>query len=373
MSINHTKSSVRNRQAWSYASFLFFSLFTLVMLIGWGCQRKLNKDSKGRSQESSFQLQHLPAEKKVNVLLEGKLFTAYQYPDHIAKPILFPILTAKGTPLSRGYPLVPRPGERVDHPHHVGHWLNYGHVNGLDFWNNSAAISPEKKHRYGHIVHQKVEAIDQGKKAKLSIQALWKNSQEKVLLDESTTFIFSLYDDVRIIERVTRLTARDTVVTFQDNKEGMFGIRVARELEFPSQKPLLLVGKEGSPMAAKVVENTGVNGNYLSSTGQTGREVWGTRASWMKLHGQVAGEESSLVILDHPDNPGYPTYWHARDYGLFAANPLGQAIFSKGKEKLNFALAAGESAVFKYQILVHSGEILSAATIEKLAKQFAGS
>ena len=93
----------------------------------------------------------------------------------------------------------------------------------------------------------------------------------------------------------------------------------------------------------------------------------------MKLHGQVAGEESSLVILDHPDNPGYPTYWHARDYGLFAANPLGQAIFSKGKEKLNFALAAGESAVFKYQILVHSGESLSAATIEKLAKQFAGS
>lgn len=373
MPIHHNQSPAHNRADQSHYPYLPLFLISALLLLAWGCQRKMDSTANKGNAKSAFKLQHLPDEQKVNVLLEDQLFTAYQYPDNIEKPILFPLLTAAGTPLTRGYPLHPRAGERVDHPHHVGHWLNYGNVNGLDFWNNSSAIAAEKKHRYGHIVHQEVKTLAQKENAKLSITAEWRDFREKVLLDENTTFTFSVQGDIRIIERITTLSARDTIISFTDNKEGMFAIRVARELEFPTEKSLWLTGKDGQPLAEKVVNNEGVNGNYLSSTGQTGSKVWGTRASWMKLHGEVAGEESSLVILDHPNNPGYPTYWHARDYGLFAANPLGQSVFSKGKEKLNFTLAAGESVVFKYQILVHSGEVLPAATIEKLAEQFAGS
>lgn len=345
------------------------SALALIIIIN-GCQKKI-RPTEATTASPIFQLKSIPEEQKVEVFIDGQLFTAYRYPEDVAKPILYPILTAKSVPLTRGFPIDPKAGERVDHPHQVGHWLNYGHVNGLDFWNNKGKVPAEKKHRYGQIVHKRIKGLEQTKKgAVLKVETQWQDLYGKVLLDESTSFDFYLRDEVRVIERTTTLTARDTSVSFRDNKEGMFGIRVTRALEFPSEKPLLLAGEAGVPKAAKVIDNEGVNGNYLSSTGQTGRGVWGTRAHWMKLHGEVAGEEASLVILDHPDNPGYPTYWHARDYGLFSANPLGQAVFSKGKESLNFSLLAGQSVEFKYQILVHSGSNLPADKIEELATEF---
>ena len=104
--------------------------------------------------------------------------------------------------------------------------------------------------------------------------------------------------------------------------------------------------------AEKVVDNSGVRGDYLSSEGITGGEVWGTRARWMKLHSEIDGVKVALALIDHPDNPGYPTYWHARDYGLFSANPLGQEIFSNGTQQLNLSLEKGESVTFRYRLIV---------------------
>ena len=71
------------------------------------------------------------------------------------------------------------------------------------------------------------------------------------------------------------------------------------------------------------------------------------------------GEPVRIAMLDHPKNPGFPTYWHARGYGLFAANPLGQKIFSNGKEHLNFQLAAGESVTFRHEVLIMTGQVAS--------------
>ena len=96
------------------------------------------------------------AGKKVEVYLSGKLFTAYIYPDNMEKQSLYPIMTASGKFITRGYPLNPRPFERTDHPHHVGLWFNFGSVNGLDFWNNSFAIKPEDKPKYGTIKFRKI-------------------------------------------------------------------------------------------------------------------------------------------------------------------------------------------------------------------------
>jgi len=118
-----------------------------------------------------------------------------------------------------------------------------------------------------------------------------------------------------------------------------------------------------------VLDNTGVTGKYYSSEGKIGTEVWGTRAKWVMLSGIVEGEKVSVAIFDHPDNVGYPTYWHARPYGLFAANPLGQKIFSKGKEELNFALNPGESVTFKYRVVIRSGET-TPEQMEALYNQF---
>ena len=75
------------------------------------------------------------------------------------------------------------------------------------------------------------------------------------------------------------------------------------------------------------------------------------------------------MIFDHPTNVGYPSYWHARGYGLFAINPLGQHTFSKGKEEMSLTLEPGESVTFNYRILVISGET-NADEIETAYKQF---
>ena len=84
----------------------------------------------------------------------------------------------------------------------------------------------------------------------------------------------------------------------------------------------------------------------------------------------MESETVSLTIIDHEKNVGYPTYWHARGYGLFAANPLGQAIFSEGKEALNFKLDQGESVTFKFRILVHNGSKLSKEAIDESFADF---
>ncbi len=125
------------------------------------------------------------------------------------------------------------------------------------------------------------------------------------------------------------------------------------------------------PPKQKCLDNTGVNGNYLSSEGLEGAKVWGTRGRWMNLYSTIEDEPVALVIIDHPDNVGYPTYWHARDYGLFAANPLGQSVFTKGKTVLDYKLGANQAVTFKYRLLVHSGSVMSAESINTLADQFA--
>src|ERR687898_2119808 len=102
------------------------------------------------------------AAKRVDITIDGQPFTSYIWPDTLKKPVLYPIRTAKGTLVTRGFPLDPRKGERVDHPHHVGLWFNHGDVNGLDFWNNTDAIKPDQAKKYGTIVHRKVGQVQSG-------------------------------------------------------------------------------------------------------------------------------------------------------------------------------------------------------------------
>lgn len=300
------------------------------------------------------------AARRVDVTVGGQPFTSYIWPDSIKKPVLYPLRTAKGTIITRGYPLDPRPGERVDHPHQIGLWFNYGDVNGLDFWNNSEAIKPGERNRYGTIRLVKVKHIASGKaRGELVVEMEWLAPDGKALLREDTTFVFRAAAGERVIDRITTLTALDKRVTFTDNKEGVIGMRVARQLEQPADKPEVFTDSSGKTTAVPKLDNTGVTGRYRSSEGKTGDDVWGTRGKWTMLTGKIGQEPITLAILDHPKNPGYPTYWHARGYGLFAANPLGQKVFSNGQVTLNFTLEPGHSATFRYRVLIISGEATS--------------
>ena len=339
----------------------------LLSMVAAGC---LTSESQTQSSKAEVRVTANEAARRVDVLVDGKPFTSYIWPDTIKKPVLYPLRTAAGTIVTRGYPLEPRPGERVDHPHHVGLWFNYGDVNKLDFWNNSDAIKPEEKHKYGSIRHSKIKRVKSGKeRGELEVEMEWFTPDGKVILREETTFIFHAGQNLRAIDRITKLTALDSQVVFADNKEGVFGMRVARQLEQPADKPEVFTDASGKATAVPKLDNTGVTGRYESSEGKSGDAVWGTRGKWTMLAGKIENEEIALAILDHPQNPGYPTYWHARGYGLFAANPLGQEVFSNGKQKLNFTLEAKQSTTFRYRVLILSGKT-TAADLESQYQRF---
>lgn len=297
---------------------------------------------------------------QVRVQVGGELFTSYLLDSRrkeLAKPVLHPIHMAEGPSITRGYPINPRPGERVDHPHHIGHWLNYGDVNGLDFWNNTGEVPEEERSEYGHIVHRSIEGTESGAgQGTLDVRMDWRGPDDKTLLQEDTRFVFRAGPDRRVIDRVTRLTASNGRVDMSDNKEGFVALRVRRELEHAPDGPVRIVGEDGTPLEEPVEHSEGVSGQYVNNDSTTGRAVWGKRSPWVMLKGVVEEDSVSVAILDHPENVGHPTYWHARGYGLFSANPLGQSVFSEGEEQLGFALESGESVTFRYRILVLTGD-----------------
>jgi len=340
-----------------------FSIVLLSSVLSVACV------NSGKEKGSSIVFKNNEAEKKLDVIMDGKLFTSFCWPDDVYKPILYPVYSSAGTPVTRGFPLNPREGERNDHIHQVGIWLNYGNVNGYDFWGNGSRGIREPDG--GVIKHQRIEKIvgGPGDGSFVSVES-WLDPKGKEILSEETEYHFIGKGSVRIIDRITTLTAQDSAVLFKDTKEGMFGIRVARQLELPSRERLTLLDAQGKPSEEKDTANTGVTGNYRSSEGVTGEAVWSTRAKWMDLYGVIGDEKISIVICDHPENPGYPTYWHARGYGLFSANPLGWNDFTKGAEVLGFTIPADKSATFRYRVIINSGADLTDEEISAYADEF---
>lgn len=321
--------------------------------------------------DTGFQFVEQKEKKEVDVIYNGRLLTAYCWHDSIKKPFLFPLNTLEGITVTRGFPVAPRAGERTDHPHHVGLWMNYESVNGLDFWNHSTAIPYEKRDSYGTIIHQKI--ISQkvsGNKAALTATAIWVRPDGAVLLDEKTTYNFSVKDNLFFIDRMTTLTARDTTVIFKDVKDGFLAIRVARELEMPSQQADVFTDAQGNETTVAKIDNEGVSGMYYGSTGLRGDSVWSSQGPWVMLKGIKEGRNITIAMIDHPANVGYPTYWHARGYGLFALNPLGRDVFSNGKEALNFSLKPGKSVTFRYRVVLASNGEISAAQMNAFAADF---
>jgi hypothetical protein len=321
--------------------------------------------------DAPVQVRLVPDEvgQRVDVLVDGKPFTSYVHTSSLRKPILYPLRTASGNLVTRGFPLAPRAGERVDHPHQAGLWFNYGDVNGFDFWNNSDAIAPADRPRMGTIVHGGIRALREGQgQGELEADMEWVGGDGKALLNEHARFVFRGGPGWRGVDRIARLRPLAGRVAMPDNKEGMLGLRVARALEMPSNQADVFTDAAGRPTSVKVLDNTGVSGRYFTSEGTSGEAVWGTRARWCALAGRLGNEVVTVVILDHPLNPGFPTYWHARGYGLFAANPLGQKALSGGRESLGFAIEAGTTVTFRYRVLILS----ETATKERIEAEYKG-
>ena len=279
---------------------------------------------------------------QIDVMIDGELFTSYVYNPELTKPILYPVNTPAGILLNRNFPYKTVEGESKDHPHHTGIFFTYDEVNQDGFWGNTK-YPPQ-------IKHVEVTEMKSGRKqATLSVVLHWIGKSGKTLLEEKRTMVFFAGKKENSIDFSMTLTAKDTAVVFGDTKEGMFGIRVADWL------------KEGKG-----------TGKYLNSEGaETEKNVWGRRAKWVVLTGEKEGNKVGLAIMNHPKSVNFPTFWHARGYGLFAVNPLGQAEFQHSTgvanpQPLNLTLQQGQSALFKFRVTVFDG----VKSKEQLDKEF---
>lgn len=303
----------------------------------------------------------------VTVRIDGRYFTTLHYGADEAKPILWPIVTASGTDITRGFPKAPRAFESTDHPHHSGLWFNHGDVNGIDFWNSSYAVPPERKPEYGYI---RLRSIESARGDRLVTLSDWEDSDGRVLLTERSEYTFGGSRDERFILRSTTLTAVDTV-RFGEDKEGMLGLRVDRAFQQPSDQPLRYLDAEGRDTGEATVNKDGVTGLYVNSLGFSGDEAWSKRAEWTKLDGTKDGDDISILIIDSRDNLNFPGWSHARGYGLFAVNNLGgKAMDPRSEGPVGFVLNPSESITFTYKVIIKDGGHLSVSEAEARAREF---
>ena len=297
---------------------------------------------------------------KIEVMTDGQEFTEYLLggrgytlpeganksdPYFLAKPAFLPIRSPSGIVVTRGYPLLSVEGEGRDHPHHVGLSFTYDQVNGNDFWNNTRP-SPR-------IKHVEVTMIKGGEsEGKLSTINHWIGKDGQIVLEETRDMVFMSSKEENVIDFAIELTAMESQVEFKDTKEGMFAIRVTEWL------------RESGPEAT---------GRYLNSENdEKEANVWGKRARWVRLEGIKEGKVVGIAILNHPSSVNYPTYWHARKYGLFSANPLGQFDFEKklhpkNAKAFNLTLEKGQGARFGFRFIVYEGP----RSAEQIEEQFA--
>lgn len=279
---------------------------------------------------------------KIDVMIGGELFTSYMFSDKLTKPVLYPVKTPAGIKVNRGFPFEEVAGEAKDHPHHVGIFFTYDEVNGSGFWNNTT--SPPQ------VKHVKVTKMKGGRgTGELSVVMHWEDKNRDVLLIENRKMVFKAEAGQYTVDMSIDLVAGEKKVEFGDTKEGMFAIRTAQWLR----------------------ESDGT-GKYFSSTGdKTAGNIWGKRARWVALEGSKDGNDVGIAILNYPMSENYPTFWHARDYGLFAANPLGQYAFEKSRKvdnasKYALTLEPGEKTHLNFLIMIYDGK----RTAEQLDKLF---
>jgi Family of unknown function (DUF6807) len=284
----------------------------------------------------------------VDVRIEERPFTTYYFDPSVAKPYLSPLRSARGTVVTRGFPMTPSAGEDQDEPHQRAMYFAHGDINGFDFWGEAAfpKWSDHAASTFGRTVFRTLDipgGADGG-----SLRATFDLAAATgTIAEEVQTYRFGGDERSRLIDCEFAIRATRGPIVIGDTKEGTFAIRVVKALDSPP-------------------------GHMVNANGAIGEKaIWGKRSTWVDYYGRVAGEDVGLAIFDHPDNLRAPTYWHARAYGLLAANPFGLKQFTGDRRQDGkHAIPTGGSLVFRYRVFIHSGNPVQADVAEAY-RQFA--
>ena len=291
------------------------------------------------STSSGVQITRL--EDRLRIEINGQPFTEYHFQGS-SRPFLYPILGPGGRAMTRNWPMKEVAGEEWDHPHHRSFWYAHGDINGHDFWSESS--------RAGKTVHEEFTEIRSGPDIGIikSKNRLVANDGTIVATDERT-LRFHSRTDARLFDFEITIHASHGDLTFGDTKEGTMALRLAETMRLTPNKDNV-----GKP-----------TGHIVNSEGQRDGSTWGKRAKWVDYHGPVDGQIVGVAIFDHPQNPRHPTWWHVRDYGLFAANPFGVHDFEKKPAGTgDLELESGGNLTFRYRFYLHEGDEKTARVAE---------
>jgi hypothetical protein len=318
----------------------------------------------GLAQAAAPQAKVTRSEDRVRVELGGQLFTEYIFKG-APKPYCYPVLAADGTQLNRDFPMKDTPGEDHDHPHHRSLSFTHGDVNGFDFW--SEGNNP----KVGKTVNESVKASTEGGTAVIESHNRWVQPDGQVACTDQTTLRMRAIPDGRILDYEVVIKApADKPVVFRDTKEGSIAIRVAQWMTPPHN-----VAKKKSDGKGTIVNAEGVRDTPESlATAKGGNSTWGKKSNWVDYYAPKDGKTYGIAIFDNPQNPRHPTWWHVRDYGLFAANPFGKHDFEKLPDPRagDFTIEAGKSATFRWRFYIHMGDEKAGKVAEAYKEYAAG-
>lgn len=284
------------------------------------------------SPPAALAVTHDEAARTVTVTAGGDVFTVLRY-NAFSRPVLWPLRGPGDVPMTRDWPMKPdTPGEDQDHPHHKSVWFTHGDVNGVDFWSESD--------KAGRVVTIGVPraAIDADGRARIELENEWRARDGRVVCTDTTVIRCGLAGHARLIDWTITVAASHGPVTFGDTKEGTMAVRTRPELNVDRKNPLAA-------------------GSARNREGLTGKALWGAKSAWVDYSAPVAGTVAGLALFDHPSNLRHPTTWHARDYGLVAANPFGLHDFSKDQPKGagTHVIPDGRTATWRYGIYLYRG------------------
>jgi hypothetical protein len=287
---------------------------------------------------------------RVDVQIGGRPFATYYFDPSVAKPFLHPLRSAMGTIVTRGYPMRSDiAGEDRDEPHQRSMYFAHGDINGFDFWGEAAfpRWSGHPASTFGRTVFRTLDDIRGGPDGGRLQATFDLVTPTGIIAEEIQTFRFSGDEQSRTIDCEFSIHATRGPLTMGDTKEGTLAIRVVKSLDSPP-------------------------GHMVNAAGAVGEKgIWGKRSNWVDYYGQVAGEDVGVAIFDHPRNLRAPTYWHARAYGLLAANPFGLKQFTGDRlQDGKYVISAGRSLSLRYRALIHHGSAQQAGVAEAY-RQFA--
>jgi len=264
----------------------------------------------------------------LEVRVDEQLFTVFHHADpEVTKPYLYPLVGPGGVAMTRGYPMNPGEGEARDHPHHTSSWFAHGELNGHDFWwGKETRIVLE-----GELVTE----LD-GDRATIESRHRWLGTDGEAVCLEERRMVLLVEAERRTLDFDITLRPLENPLVFGDTKEGLFALRLAPWLR---------------------LEGEVASGSSRNSEGVKNGECWGKRARWITYWGESKnGAEAGVAIFDHPENHAYPTWWHARDYGLVAANPFGRRAFEGRLARTGGLTVPADGAQrFRYRIVLYRG------------------